>query len=160
MAHNRATEQAKALGLERMEQARRILLADRDSTWFDTACSASGGGQLMDRNWYARCRVAMWHDGILLADDGNWASFLREINHWPSMLWAALLVATELRRTVEGIYPSDQANNLAMTIRTAQGVTISKADWVPKNLTRHSQLKILSWCGVVGGSLPSVQAFQ
>lgn len=155
-SHNERARR-RALGLERMEAARRLLIADRaDSAWFGAAAQAGKAGEYMVKNWFARCRVAMHNDGALLADEVAWGAYRREVELWPSLLWVGLLTADSLMNAAKACYGSG-TGKLAMTTRTSETVTISPAAWVPRNLRRSSELEILAWCGVVGGTLPPVQ---
>lgn len=145
------------VGLERMEIARRLLIADRsDNVWFEVAAHSGDAGRFMELNWYARCRVAMHNKGSILANDTNWGAFRREIELWPSLLWIQLLTADKLLQAAKVCY-NRGTGKLAMTTRTNDSVTIAQATWIPRNLRRASKLEILSWCGVIGGSLPPIQ---
>ena len=157
MSSHTKRDRLAALGLQRMEYARRLLLLDRDpSGWFEAASTAGEAGLYMARNWYARGRVAMHNNGAILANDTNWAIYKAELERWPSLLWCGLLTAEKLLEGARKCYQSGRGK-LAMTTRTSETVTITPATWIPRNLRRVNEAEILHWCGVIGGKLPPVQ---
>lgn len=154
MSDHRERDRAKTRGLERMEAARRLLLLDRgDSAWFHAASIAGEPGVYMLKNWEARCRIAMHNDGLLLADDAQWAVYRRELEHWPSLLWIDLLKTNAMLQQARTCYQRG-LGKMAMTTRTAEGVAITPIAWVPRGLRKADSLEILSWTGVAGGQLP------
>ena len=150
--------QKQALGAKRLIVARRLLLRDRaHSAWWEAAARAGRGGEYMELNWYARCRVARHRGGILLAEEANWGAFLAELEDWPSLLWAHLMTRNVHLDQAKACYGGNATGKLAMTVRTTEGVAISPAQWVPRNLQRVNQMELLAWCGVVGGALPAIR---
>lgn len=154
MSDHRARDRKATLGRERMAVARRFLIDDRNNReWFDAAAMAGEPGIYMVKNWDARCRIAMHNDGLLLAEDEQWAVYKRELEHWPSLLWINLLQTSEGLEMARKCYQRG-LGKMAMTTRTLSGISIAPITWVPRGLRKASQLEILAWTGVVGGELP------
>lgn len=159
MSEHRHRDRLKTLGLQRMAEARRILIADRDQNhWFPAVVSAGEPGIYVLKNWEARCRIAMHNEGLLLSDDVQWAVYSRELNDWPSLLWADLLNTREQLEQARTCYQRG-LGKMAMTTRTSEGVSIAPISWVPRGLRKADSLEILAWTGVVGGELPALNNY-
>lgn len=155
--HNMDTPEKKAKRIaSRVEEARRILLHDRvDNQWFEAVAKGDKSGEYMEKNWFARCRFAMYRKGELLANDDKWQKYLKEITEWPSMLWAGLLDKDVNIRQAKQCYGSSRSK-MASTTHNADGtITIAIADYAPNRLTAYDEIEIFVWLGVVGGELPA-----
>ena len=150
------TPEQLAKGKLRMEIARRILIADRaNSTWFEAMSRAGKPGQYMEKNWYARCRVAKHYDGLLFIDNTNWDAYLHEIENWPSHLWVSLLNTDARLSEAKACYGNNGTGKLAITTTADdKSVSMAAATWVPRSLKRANELEILAWLGPVGGEMP------
>ena len=137
----------------RQEHVRQWMFNDRlENPLFHDITSVAAIGEYIDKRWDSFGRIALHDDGSLLGTDSQWNAIEKEMDDWPSTVWASQLDNDLTLRQASDIFNKSKSG-FALSVM-AKPMLLVEPTWAPAEIKSVSQLDIWKWLGPVGGTMP------